>query len=29
VQAGEKPPGDNQAVLGKARRRCFFVHKGV
>jgi hypothetical protein len=29
LQAGEKPPGDNQAVLGKARRRCFYVHKGV
>ena len=29
LQAGEKPPGDNQAVLGKARRRCFYVHKRV
>src|SRR6266480_4576015 len=27
--ADEKPPGDNQAVLGKARRRCFCVHKDV
>ena len=26
---GEKPLGDDQAVLGKARRRCFCVHKGV
>ena len=29
LQAGEKAPGDNQAVLGKARRRCFYVYKGV
>ena len=29
LQAGEKPLGDNQAVLGKARRRCFYVHKVV
>ena len=27
--AGEKPPGDNQAVIWQARRRCFYVQKGV
>src|SRR5215471_3888327 len=27
--AGEKPPGDNRAVIWQARRRCFYVQKGV
>ncbi len=25
--AGEKPPGDNQAAIWQARRRCFYVQK--
>jgi hypothetical protein len=29
LQADEKQPGDNQAVFGKVRRRCFYVHKGL
>jgi hypothetical protein len=27
--AGEKAPGDNQAVIWQARGRCFYVQKGV
>ena len=27
--AGDKPPGDNQAVFLQARRRCFYVQKEV
>src|SRR5260221_2149112 len=29
LQAGEKPPGGNQAALWQARGRCFYVPKGV
>src|SRR5215510_3287441 len=27
--AGEKAPGDNQAAIWQARRRCFYGQKGV